>query len=118
MHSILIIEDEADILELLSHHLTREGYDVTAVNSLAYAQAQLEIATYDLMLTDMYLCDGDAIELIRHTKEAGQRAKMSIVLMTGGEFRARKSQDVGIDAVLRKPFALGDVRRVLTDLLQ
>jgi len=57
--SVLVIDDEADIRELLELSLVRMGLAVDCVGSVAAAKSRLQDHQYDLCLTDMRLPDGD-----------------------------------------------------------
>lgn len=55
---ILVIDDEADLRELLDISLRRMGHDVVMAGSLAEARVRLAERRYSLVLTDMRLGDG------------------------------------------------------------
>ena len=60
---VLIIDDEADLRELLVITLGRMSLDATAVGSVSEARDALASTSYDLCLTDMNLPDGNGLEL-------------------------------------------------------
>src|SRR5258708_13392294 len=63
--TVLVIDDEADIRELLELSLVRMGLAVECVGSVAAAKQLLQSKRYELCLTDMRLPDGDGLELVR-----------------------------------------------------
>src|SRR5260221_2413064 len=63
--SVLVIDDEADIRELLELSLLRMGLAVECSGSVVAAKQLLQSKRYDLCLTDMRLPDGDGLELVR-----------------------------------------------------
>ena len=67
--AVLIVDDEADIRELLVLTLSRMGVDADASSTIAEAQQALKERQYDLCLTDMRLPDGDGITVLRHITE-------------------------------------------------
>ena len=58
---ILIIDDEADILELLELTLARMGMEVERAMDISGAKHMLELHHFDLCLTDMRLPDGEGL---------------------------------------------------------
>src|SRR5258708_17420291 len=63
--SVLVIDDEADIRELLELSLVRMGLAVECAGTVAAAKQLLQSKRYDLCLTDMRLPDGDGLDLVR-----------------------------------------------------
>ncbi|MDN5938413.1 MAG: response regulator, partial [Salinisphaera sp.] len=63
---VLVVDDEADIRELLEITLGRMGLATGAAADLTQAGARLAEQRFDLCLTDMRLPAGDGIELVRH----------------------------------------------------
>ena len=63
--AVLIVDDEADLRELLSLTLVRLGLDVDTAESVGAARALLKQNKYALCLTDMRLPDGTGLDLVR-----------------------------------------------------
>ena len=63
---VLVVDDEADIRELLDLTLARMGLQADCAGSLAEARRFLASQRYQLCLTDMRLPDGEGLELVRH----------------------------------------------------
>ena len=61
---VLVVDDEADLRELLELTLVGMGLDVDCAGSLAEADTLLERQSYALCLTDMRLPDGDGLALV------------------------------------------------------
>src|SRR6267142_2182425 len=62
--TVLVVDDEPDLCELLSITLQRMDLDPRTANSVADAQRLLKTEQLDLCLTDMQLPDGDGLELV------------------------------------------------------
>jgi putative nucleotidyltransferase with HDIG domain len=79
---VLIVDDEPDVLQSLSNTLAHDGFEVTAVNSLAAGVAALGNQTFDLILTDLYLGDSD---LGSQVAQAAQSIKPAppVIILTG-----------------------------------
>ena len=106
---ILIVEDEAEILEVIAGSLKRRQYRVATATNFGDAQRALAEAggPVDIILTDVRLPDGDGLDLVRQV--CGQEApRPRMIVMTG--HLDRQSVDgalsSGAEAVLLKPFKL------------
>jgi DNA-binding response OmpR family regulator len=61
---LLVVEDEARITEVLRAALSRAGFAVDAVATVADARAALPLAPYDAIILDLGLPDGDGLHLL------------------------------------------------------
>ncbi|MDR2214140.1 MAG: response regulator [Pseudomonadales bacterium] len=104
---IVIVEDEPDILEVLSYNLKREGYKVQSasdgVNALALVRRELP----DLVLLDLMLPGMDGIELCGTLKKDPQTQHCLIIMVTakGEESDIVLGLGVGADDYIAKPFS-------------
>lgn len=78
---ILLIDDEAEIRELLSQVLKREGYQVAMAANGAEARRQVQTDAPDLIISDLQMEDTDGLALISGFKEA--MPDLPIILLTG-----------------------------------
>jgi two-component system, sensor histidine kinase SagS len=78
---ILIVDDEADVLDFLKIYLESFGWQVTLASSSSEAFVQLETAAYFLVLTDIAMPEMDGYEFISKLKDANVQSQ--VVLMTG-----------------------------------
>ena len=106
--SILVVEDEDDIRELLRYNLAKEGYQVTGCGfrrrSLKGRQGRLP----DLMLLDLMLPGLDGLEVCRSLKQDPQTRNLPIVMLTakGEEADIVAGLELGADDYVTKPFSL------------
>lgn len=77
---VLIVDDEPDVLRSLASTLAHDGFEVTAVGSLAHGVAALEKHTFDLVLTDLYLGNSDLGSQVAQAAQATSPAPPVIVL--------------------------------------
>ena len=70
--AVLVVDDEADIRELLVLTLSRMGVDADTASSVEEAMAALKARPYDLCLTDMRQPDGDGLMVLKHIR-SGRR---------------------------------------------
>jgi two-component system alkaline phosphatase synthesis response regulator PhoP len=116
--TILIVEDEKDIAELLRYNLTREGFRaIVAVDGAAGLAAA--IRDPDLVLLDLMLPKVDGLEICRVLKKNAQTAHIPVIMLTakGEESDVITGLELGADDYITKPFStkvvLARVRAVL-----
>ncbi|MFY0641794.1 MAG: sigma-54-dependent Fis family transcriptional regulator [Bermanella sp.] len=97
MSHILIVDDEPDILELISMTIDRLGFHYETACSVADAKHQLKQREFDLCLTDMRLPDGSGLDLVGHIQT--QYESMPVIVLT-----AYGSVDIAIDAMKQGAF--------------
>lgn len=105
--TILVVEDEEDIQELITYNLIKEGYRVVAVNSGEDAVAATAKEPPDLILLDLMLPGTDGLEVCRMLKgDAGTR-DIPIVMVTakGEEADVVVGLELGADDYVTKPFS-------------
>jgi len=116
---ILIVEDEADILELLRYNLNREGYHV---REAATGEAALDLIRKDvpdLVLLDLMLPKIDGLEVCRQVRGNGENKALPIIMLTakGEEADIVTGLELGADDYVTKPFSprvlLARIRAVL-----
>ena len=117
--SILVVEDEEDILELLRYNLTKEGYRVTGVATGEEGLRAAKSLLPDLLLLDLMLPGVDGLEVCRLLKQDPKTQRLPIVMVTakGEEADIVTGLELGADDYLAKPFSprvlLARVRAVL-----
>lgn len=106
--SILVIDDEESIRDLLGAILRHHGHNVTVAATGRAALLLLGTETFDLMITDIIMPDMDGIEIIAAAKKI--RAGLHIIAISGGgnlmsaHDCLRMAKMIGARVVLAKPF--------------
>jgi two-component system OmpR family response regulator len=114
---LLVVDDEATILELLAGSLRLAGFDVVTAASGAAAVHAVESSRPDLVLLDVMLPDGDGFEALRRIRSAG--SGIPVIFLTARDEAPDRVRgfDVGGDDYVTKPFSLeellGRIRAVL-----
>lgn len=87
---ILLVDDHADTVAIMSLVLTRQGYSVVRAYSVAGARAAAETHQCDLLITDGNLPDGNGVELMRELKAKHAMPAMMVSgsLENGGDVEA------------------------------
>jgi DNA-binding response OmpR family regulator len=113
----LIVDDHAETTEMLRILLARRGFDVTIARSVATAIAAVEEASFDVLVSDINLPDGDGCELLHRLREA---RPLPAIALSGLDRPpdSRRGLDAGFDEYLGKPVTIdqlvGALRRVST----
>lgn len=102
---ILIIDDNATNLKLMSVLLLGEGYQVSTAVDAAHAFTRVEQDRPDLILTDVQLPDMNGLELTRRLKAAPATAAIPVVAITAYAMSGdeEKALEAGCDAYVSKP---------------
>jgi phosphate regulon transcriptional regulator PhoB len=104
---IIVIEDEADILEVIQYNLTREGYQVLTSKDGEEGLAQVRQEAPDLVLLDLMLPGLDGIEVCKQLKQNPVTRSIPIIMVTakGEESDIVLGLGVGADDYITKPFS-------------
>jgi two-component system phosphate regulon response regulator PhoB len=105
--SVLIVEDEENIRELLSYNLQREGYVVTGVEYGEAALAAVQSHPPDLIVLDLMLPGMDGLTVCQRLKGDPATASIPIVMVTarGEESDVVRGLELGADDYITKPFS-------------
>lgn len=111
--SVLLVDDEPALLEVISRYLGREGFTVSCAGTAAAALAVLDSRPVDVMLCDVGLPDMDAAALVQASR---RRAPATRVLMFSGRHDAHVAETLlhaGASAYITKPLPLRELRDIL-----
>ncbi len=115
--AVLVVDDEADLRDLLSLTLVRMGLDADSAESLARARELLASRFYSLCLTDMRLPDGSGLELVREAHGRGG-PKIAVITAFGSAENAVAALKAGAFDYLTKPVDLDQVRLLVRSALR
>jgi two-component system response regulator PilR (NtrC family) len=115
---VLVVDDEADLRELLELTLVRMGLDVDLADGVAAAKALLGEKSYDLCLTDMRMGDGDGLELVRFISSECGDVPVAVITAYGSTDNAIAALKAGAFDYLAKPIALDQLRGLVKSALE
>lgn len=103
MVRILLVEDDKSIVKNLKEFLEKEGYEIEAAMGQREALERIEGASFDLVLLDVSLPDGNGYAVCRAVKEAGD-TPVIFLTASGDEYSVVTGFDLGADDYIAKPF--------------
>jgi two-component system response regulator PilR (NtrC family) len=115
---VLIVDDEADILELLELTLLRLGLEVDRAMTVKDAIAKVQSKPYALCLTDMRLPDGEGLELVRFIGSNLPDVPVAVITAYGSMENAVEALKVGAFDYLAKPVSLEKLRALVKSALE
>jgi two-component system, NtrC family, response regulator PilR len=116
--TVLIVDDEPDLCELLSITLGRMQIDSKSATDLAAARAMLRERHYELCLTDMQLPDGSGLELVEWLQVNAPAVPVAVITAHGNVESAVKALKLGAFDFVSKPLDLADLRKLVQQALK
>ena len=106
MTTILVVDDEQAVRDLLAKTLTLADYDVDAVGDGPAALERLRAATYDLLITDLKMPGMDGLSVIREARKLASDLPVIVITGYSTEASAIEAINLGVAGYLTKPFRL------------
>ena len=116
--TVLIVDDEPDLIELVSLTLGRMNLRTAAAGDVAGARARLTEQRFDLCLTDMRLPDGDGLDLITHIQERYPETPVAVITAHGNVESAVRALKLGAFDFVSKPLDLGVLRKLVATAIK
>ena len=103
---LLLIDDDTRLTAMVGDYLRGNGYEVDAAGSLAAGRERLRLGSYDALLLDLMLPDGDGLDLTRELRGDPRTRRLPLLMLTArGEPLDRiVGLEIGADDYLPKPF--------------
>lgn len=107
LKKIVVVEDETDILELLSYNLQKEGFRVVCVRDGEQALQTIQKENPELILLDLMLPGVDGLEVCRRVRQDPTTRNIPIIMVTakGEESDIVAGLSIGADDYIPKPFS-------------
>jgi len=104
---ILVVDDEADLRELVSYNLRKEGFDVSEAPSGDEALTAVRKKAFDLVVLDLMLPGIQGVEVCRMLRSDPKTARTPIIMLTAKTEEADKviGLEMGADDYVTKPFS-------------
>ena len=115
--TVLIVDDESDILELLELTLLRMGLESQRALKVADAIGLLQANHYDLCLTDMRLSDGTGIQIVQYIGQHCPEVPVAVITAYGSTENAVAALKAGAFDYIAKPVSLEQLRALVKSAL-
>src|SRR5262252_3419828 len=110
---VLVVDDEPDLLELVSLTLGRMNLRTRTASDLESARRLLKAERFDLCLTDMRLPDGDGLDLVGWIQEHRASVPVAVITAHGNVESAVRALKLGAFDFVSKPLDLGVLRKLV-----
>ena len=110
---VLVVDDEPDLLELVSLTLSRMSLDTRTAADVATARRLLKSESFDLCLTDMRLPDGDGLDLVGWIQEKHPNVPVAVITAHGNVESAVRALKLGAFDFVSKPLDLSVLRKLV-----
>ncbi len=117
MH-ILIIEDEEGIAESIHNYLSKNNFRCDIAFNFEQAMEKINLYSYDCIMVDVMLPDGNGLEVVRELKKKHSRSGVIIVSANNALDDRIKGLDIGADDYLTKPFYLPELSARINSILR
>jgi two-component system response regulator PilR (NtrC family) len=116
--TVLIVDDEPDLIELVSLTLGRMNLATASAGDLAAARAQLAAERFGLCLTDMRLPDGDGLDLVAYIQQHHPELPVAVITAHGNVESAVRALKLGAFDFVSKPLDLGVLRKLVATAIK
>src|SRR5580704_7407576 len=115
---VLIVDDEPDLLELVSLTLGRMSLETRTAADLTSARKLLSTQHFDLCLTDMRLPDGDGLDLVAWIQANCAATPVAVITAHGNVESAVRALKLGAFDFVSKPLDLGVLRKLVESAIK
>jgi len=115
---ILIVEDDIDITQALSSFLGEQGFKVSQAKNYFEAEDKLILYSYDVILLDISLPDGNGLQLLKFLKKQNIDSGVLIVSAKNSLDDKLEGLNLGADDYITKPFELSEINARINALLR
>src|SRR5690242_12028822 len=115
---VLVVDDEPDLLELVSLTLGRMSLRTRTAGDLDAARRLLKAERFDLCLTDMRLPDGDGLDLVAWIQEHRASVPVAVITAHGNVESAVRALKLGAFDFVSKPLDLGVLRKLVDSAIR
>jgi len=116
--TVLLVDDEPDILELLELALRKMGLEVDKAGNIREALTRLAARHYDLCLTDMRMPDGDGMQVVQYIVQNNLDVPVAVITAHGNMENAITALKAGAFEYLAKPVSLDQLRALVKSALK
>ncbi len=118
--TVLLIEDEPNIIEAISFILSRDGWTVVTHSNGHDANQVIQAKSPDLVILDVMLPGKSGFDILRDLRLEHSSDALPVLMLTArGQAKDREmAETLGVNRFMTKPFSNSDVREAVRDLVQ
>ena len=117
MHKVLLVDDDADLLEMVDMVLTKQGYNVSTSSNGSSFFDRVHSFKPDLILLDIFLGDADGRTLCRQLKQATGQKDIPVILYSAGNIPRYTIENSLADDFVAKPFDIKKLAEKMQSML-
>jgi CheY-like chemotaxis protein len=111
--TVLVVDDERDVRQLLSTYLNLQGFSVITASNGSEALKRLGEVRPCLILLDLMMPVMDGVEFRKHQQEDPRWAQIPVVCLSAKHDAAAIARDMKLDECVRKPFDIDEIGTVV-----
>ena len=115
---VLVVDDEADIRDLMEMTLMKMGLSVDTAEGVTAAKKKLNANRYSLVLTDMRMPDGSGLEVVQHIVKQQTDTPVAVITAFGNADQAVQALKIGAFDYLQKPITLSQLRTLVKSAIK
>lgn len=115
---VLVVDDEADIRDLMEMTLMKMGLNVDTAEGVNIAKKKLNENKYSLVLTDMRMPDGSGLEVVEHIMNGNMDTPVAVITAFGNADQAVQALKIGAFDYLQKPITLAQLRTLVKSAIK
>ncbi|WP_375230642.1 response regulator transcription factor [Roseobacter sp. S98] len=118
-HHVLLVEDEANIIEAIRFLLSREGWQVDTHSNGTDAAEVIRRMKPDIVILDVMLPGKSGFDILEELRAHEQTADLPVLMLTArGQSRDREmAEKAGVSRFMTKPFSNTEVLNAVRDML-
>lgn len=110
---ILVVDDEIEILGLLSRFLTRQGFVVHTASCIEDGKEQLHDKHPDFLFLDVNLPDGNGLKSIPDFRRINREVNIILMSAYNDNEMQTHARELGVKSFLNKPFTFDEINRII-----
>src|ERR1700694_5861076 len=110
---ILVVDDERSIRMMLEAGLTLNGFTITTARTGREALSALQTAPFDAVVSDIYMPDGDGLEIVRELRSLNSSVPIILITAQGSVELAVRAVEEGATDFIAKPFEVAAIAALL-----
>lgn len=116
--TVLVVDDDASILEVLKIVLEENNYSVVALDNGLDVEEVIKTHKPHIMLLDLWIPGMDGKQILKLVKENPETSHVPVIVMSASNGLSDTAEEIKADGFLAKPFNIDDLENTITRFLQ